>query len=225
MDFMRLLQSLGELLYELVTWILFYPLTLWRVLRHPIGMMAYAEAELDKPADGQYSDTVNPPIFLLLTLLLAYLLGAALHTAADGAMPAIFADVRNLLLFRAIIFALVPLLLAVVHLRQRGAKLTRETLRPPFYSQCYTTAPFVLAIDCILPLWHVGNWGWFAGLLLFAAGLAWYLTVETIWLAGGGRIGRLHAFALATGTLVLGVFIIILLAVVVGLSLQDPTPP
>lgn len=224
MDFMRLVQSLGELLYELVTWILFYPLTFWRVLRRPVAMMAYAEAELEKPAEAQYSDTVNPPIFLLLTLLLAYLLGAALHTAAPGSLPAIFADVRNLLLFRAIIFALVPLLLAVVHLRQRSAKLTRETLRPPFFSQCYTTAPFVLAVDCVMPLWRVGNWGWLAGLLLLGAGLTWYLAAETTWLAGDSKIGRVHALALATGTLVLGIFFIILLAAIVGLSLQSTAP-
>jgi len=39
MDFMRLLQSLEELLYELVSWLVFYPVTLWRTLTRPREMM------------------------------------------------------------------------------------------------------------------------------------------------------------------------------------------
>ncbi|SFV34632.1 hypothetical protein SAMN05216456_1952 [Devosia crocina] len=31
MDFMKLLKSIEELLYELITWFVFYPLTLWRI--------------------------------------------------------------------------------------------------------------------------------------------------------------------------------------------------
>ena len=44
MDFMRLLQSLEELLYELVSWFVFYPVTLWRTLTRPQQMMRYADA-------------------------------------------------------------------------------------------------------------------------------------------------------------------------------------
>ncbi len=46
MDFMRLLKSLEELLYELASWLIFYPMTMWRTLRRPQAMMHYADVEL-----------------------------------------------------------------------------------------------------------------------------------------------------------------------------------
>lgn len=33
MDFMKWLNSLDELLYEVMSWLVFFPLTLWRALR------------------------------------------------------------------------------------------------------------------------------------------------------------------------------------------------
>jgi hypothetical protein len=38
MEFLKFIRSLEELLYEVMTWLLFYPRTLWRVLRHPIRL-------------------------------------------------------------------------------------------------------------------------------------------------------------------------------------------
>ena len=46
MDFIRILRSLEELLYEAMTWIVFYPRTLWRSIRSPIRMLQYAQREL-----------------------------------------------------------------------------------------------------------------------------------------------------------------------------------
>ena len=58
MDFMRLLKSLEEALYEIVTWLLFYPLTMWRSIFHPQAMMRYADAELFDATEEQYTDTL-----------------------------------------------------------------------------------------------------------------------------------------------------------------------
>ena len=38
MDFLKLLRSLEEFLYELCTWFLFFPRTLYRVIAHPRRM-------------------------------------------------------------------------------------------------------------------------------------------------------------------------------------------
>lgn len=68
---MKLLKSLEELLYELVSWLLFYPITMWRSVLKPLNMMRYADTELaDRPED-QSEDTLSPPLFLLITLLLS----------------------------------------------------------------------------------------------------------------------------------------------------------
>ena len=70
MNFMQLITSLDELLYEVMSWLIFFPVTLWRALRRPVEMMVYADTELSDAEDQQYIDTLNPPM-LLPSLLLA----------------------------------------------------------------------------------------------------------------------------------------------------------
>ncbi len=73
MIFFHILKSLDELLYELMTWLFFYPVTLWRALRHPLRMMEYARTELRKNPEDQFRETLRPPIFLLVTLVIAHI--------------------------------------------------------------------------------------------------------------------------------------------------------
>ncbi len=136
MDFMRLLKSLEEALYEIVTWIVFYPLTMWRSIFHPQAMMRYADAELFDTEEEQYTDTLSPPIFLLLTLLIAHLLENRLARLPTATLPSFMADDRNILIFRAITFSIFPLLTALKFLRHRKTPIDRKTLKAPFYSQC-----------------------------------------------------------------------------------------
>ena len=70
MHFMQLLKSLDELLYEVMSWLVFFPLTLWRTLTQPITMMEYADSELHDPEEQQYEDALSPPLFLLLAILI-----------------------------------------------------------------------------------------------------------------------------------------------------------
>lgn len=68
MDFLKLFESLDELLYEIMSWLVFYPITLWRAIAHPLRMMNYADAELGDSETEQYTDALSPPLFLLLSL-------------------------------------------------------------------------------------------------------------------------------------------------------------
>jgi hypothetical protein len=45
MDFMRILQSLEEFLYEVMSWLVFYPRALWRTLRHPVAVAIYTQRQ------------------------------------------------------------------------------------------------------------------------------------------------------------------------------------
>ncbi|MHA4730888.1 permease [Ensifer adhaerens] len=183
MDFMRLLKSIEELLYELVCWLLFYPLTLWRTLRHPQAMMRYADVELGDDLPEQYSDALSPPLFLLITLLLAHGLELGLVSrAVPWAPTSLLASDSNLLMFRAVAFSILPLLMAVKLLRNKGAKLTRETLRPPFFSQCYVTAPFGFAISLGGQLLLAGHNAFTTvGAAFVVASIVWYIVAETRW--------------------------------------------
>ena len=53
MDFVKILRSFEEFLYEILTWLLFYPRTLWRVLRRPLAMMRYSDGEQNDAPENE----------------------------------------------------------------------------------------------------------------------------------------------------------------------------
>lgn len=220
MDFMRLLKSVEELLYELVTWILFYPLTLWRCIRRPVPMMIYAGTELGEGDTERYDDALSPPIFLLLTLFIAHLIALQFGVPSKVELPDVFADERNLLFFRAIAFSLFPLVLALRDVRRRGARLTRQTLKPVFCSQCYAAAPFILTVDLALIVGQYANMpAMLAAGAIFLLGLAWYIGAEVAWLMQDGQITRGPAFFTAVWTIALGSLVVLTVVVLTALAI------
>ena len=217
---MRLLKSVEELLYELVTWILFYPLTLWRCIWRPVPMMIYAGTELGDSDAERYDDALSPPIFLLLTLFIAHLIGLQFGVQSTAVLPDVFADERNLLFFRAIAFSLFPLLLALRDVRRRGARLTRQTLKPVFYSQCYAAAPFILAVDLALIIGQHGKpAAILAGIAILVLGLVWYVRTEASWLMQDGVTGSARAHLAAALTIALGFVALGTVLLVTGLAI------
>lgn len=222
MDFMKLLKSVEELLYELVSWIIFYPLTLWRCIRHPLRMMKYAEAEMVDTDEGRYDDALSPPIFLLITLFCAHLLELRFGVKSATKLPGILQDETNLLLYRAVAFSLFPLLLALQDVRLRGALLTRKVLRPSFYSQSYIAAPFVLALDLGLLIGQHGSPSALAtGTILLFLGLTWYCGAEIAWFRHMRSLSVMKAVTVGVGTVLFG--FVALLAVLVATALSAIT--
>jgi hypothetical protein len=72
MDLVRLLRSLEEFLYELVGWLVFYPRTFWRILRHPGAIARYTRMELARDEGGQFQDTISPVLMLILSVGIAH---------------------------------------------------------------------------------------------------------------------------------------------------------
>lgn len=176
---MNLLRSAEQLLYEVVSWLVFYPLTLWRCIMRPVAMIAYAEKELTRPPEEQFADNLSPPIFLFLTLVIAHSIQSGVFQQT-AEFQGILADQRNVLILRAVAFSLFPLLLGLQHIRLAGHHLSRKTLRPMFYAQCYVTVPFVLALDIAIMLASSSlNGAGPIGLAVFLVGLAWYSVALT----------------------------------------------
>ncbi len=177
MDFMKVIKSLEQLLYELMVWLVFYPLTLWRSVAHPLKLMDYADDEIDDPDDDRYSDTLSPPIFLAITLALVHLfeIAQSLNVVEDG----LLADHRNLVAFRLVAFALFPLMMSLRLLQARHVPLDRKTLRPPFYAQCFIAAPFALGIDLGALLMTYGHS--LAGIVVLVLVALWYLVIQAMW--------------------------------------------
>ena len=51
MNIMLFLRSLSELLYEVMSWFIFWPISLWRAIVHPVRTMHQTEAQLQLPDD------------------------------------------------------------------------------------------------------------------------------------------------------------------------------
>jgi hypothetical protein len=218
MNFVQLLGSLDEFLYEVMAWLIFYPITLWRTIRHPLVMMAYADSELKDDETEQYADTLSPPLFLLLSLLLAH----AIELAVVGESPVV-ADTRglaglvkddtSLLFLRLLIFSIFPLIMAMRLVHKQGIGLNRTTLKQPFYSQCYAVAPFALLLSLagtLIQLSHIATQ--FAGLGIAMAALIGFGGIQARWFAINLHQSNLRGFCNASIAMIESLLLVVLAA-------------
>lgn len=204
MNFFSLLKSLDELLYEVMSWLIFYPLTMWRTLVRPLTMMDYSDLEQHDRADQQYIDTLSPPLFLLLSLILIHgaelaLVGNDAVIASKVGLAALVSNNTDLIILRIATYSLFPVLLATRLVRARKAQLNRETLRAPFYSQCYVAALLAILLgtsEILIREKHLWSLGVGVGLALFA--LLWFGFLQTAWFNQHLKCGRLRAFGHAS---------------------------
>ncbi len=217
MDFMRLLKSFEELLYEVTSWLVFYPLTLWRAATQPFRMMNYADRELDDRPEDRFADMLSPPLFLLITLLISHGVELALlERLSQPNLPRLLEADSNLLILRALLFSIFPLAMAVTLMLARRVTLNRETLRSPFYSQGYVAAPFALGISTGINLLRLGGQtATPAGLALGALSLLWYGAVQIGWFRRDAGLGWLRAFLYVSIAFAVSITTIILCAVVI----------
>ncbi len=222
MDFMKWLNSIDELLYEVISWLVFYPLTLGRALLRPLSMMGYADRQLELPSEEQYAAALSPPLFLTLTLLLAHLWATALGetdrlVAAKRGLAGMINDDTSALIFRLLIFSIFPLLMSLHFVWRRGLPVDRATLRLPFYAQCYPAAVFALLLSSGAVLLGVGGklatmCG--AATMLFA--LTLYLAVEARWFALQFGTGFLRGGLTASAAIMEGLGILVAIALLLG---------
>jgi len=178
-------RSIGDILYEMTLWLLFYPRTLWRVLLRP--------AEVGEAEPG--AELVSPPLFLMISILAAHALDLAMRTEMGAQAPGL--DL-GLLVFRVVAFSLFPLVMAVGGVKREGGAVDRHTLRGPFYLQCFYAGPFAISVSVAAVLVRSPEERVrLAGGALMLAATAWYLCVETRWLRAGLAAGRLRAFGAA----------------------------
>lgn len=221
MDFLKILRSLEEFLYELMTWLLFYPRTMWRILRHPGATAHYAHRELMDKEDDQFIDAISPPLFLMLSVVLAHIVEVTSHstmfTPVGGITKDILSSEQNLLLYRSIMYSIWPLIAATVMMMRRGEAIDRKTLRPAFFTQCYLAAPFAILFSAGSAVSRggidhapaIGN-----GMMLVAFG--WYVFVQTYWfgqtLHVGPFKGLLYALAVCVGGLAINLVLLAIMA-------------
>lgn len=184
---MKILRSFEEFLFEATSWLAFYPLTLWRVVTRPLTWMAYSDSEQSEEGEGRYDRALSPPLLLLITVVLLNLVGTATHSAppptSSEMLKLINSTPENQALFRALVFSLLPLVAAVAMLKGRGDLLSRETLRAPFYAQCFLAAPCAMILNAGLFIFTHDNLSNTLGVAIMSAGAAWFLVAQTRWFA------------------------------------------
>ena len=201
MDFLKILRSFEEFVFEATAWLLFYPMTVWRIMRHPLAAMAYSDRQQHEPEERRYDEAMSPPLVLLVTLVLANLVAAAAHVPppeeAAHLAHSLLNSQQNLVLFRSLLFSLVPLISAasLVHLQKK--QLSRQSLMEPFYAQCYLAAPcacFVGLGGLVLQRPDLAN---IYGVAIIAAGTLWFLWVQSAWFAQKLDVTRARGAVLA----------------------------
>lgn len=219
MDFMRLLKSLEELLYEVMVMLVFFPRTLYLTIRHPQRMMDYADTELGDVQSEQYSDTLSPPLFLMMCLGLSHVVELALPTSDLKSLPAFLQSTENLLMFRVFMFSLLPLVLSLRLLSRLGIALDRETLRPVFYSQCFITAPLTMLVGIVTALWQIGDAATvITGRMILLGGSLWYLWQQMLWFRYKTNSGYFAAAANAVGATLAAALLILITMVIIGFA-------
>lgn len=204
MDFFKIIQSLDEVLYEIVGWLIFYPVTLWRMIRSPVRMMLSAEKELAQTEVKQFDDVIAPPLFLLLTLILIHVAELALVGRAELAVEnpefsRMISSDFNLTAFRVVTLSLLPLAAAVRLVRARGAWIDRPVLKAPFYAQCYAAALFAIIIAMAFA--STGSHFSFRDpgfIPITGAALLWLYVVEAHWFAAQLKVTLGKGFVQAT---------------------------
>ncbi|GAA0622056.1 hypothetical protein GCM10009422_17470 [Brevundimonas kwangchunensis] len=207
MNVLTILRSVEELLYEVMSWLLFYPRTLVMTLRHPLRTMRYSDSEQRDKPDKQYLETLSPPLFLVLSILLAHGIelaaGFGVERHASEVSRLITASDQNLLIFRALMFSLHPLVFAWAWLKLSGHKVDRDTLRPPFFAQCYLSgATSILVSLGSMGVRDTALWTTVAGVVVVLAATGWYIGIQRLWLMGVPGMTQGKAWAWAAGLFV-----------------------
>jgi hypothetical protein len=218
MNFFSLLQSLDELLYEVMSWLVFYPLTLWQALVRPLKMMDYSDVEQGDDASQQYTDTLSPPLFLLLSLIIVHaaeiaLVGNDAVVTSKIGLSAFVSNNTDLIMLRIVTYSLFPVMMATRMVRAQKLPLNRDTLRAPFYSQCYVAAVLSILLgsgEILIKLAH--HWQVVTGAVLSLLALLWFGFLQTAWFNQHLKCGRLRAFGHASRAMVESIAAVLLLS-------------
>lgn len=222
MDFMKLLKSLEELLYEVMVMLVFYPKTLWLTFRYPQRMMDYADTELGDVQSEQYNDTLSPPLFLMICLAISH----AIEVATSGnsntsALPAFLRDTENLLAARVLVFSVFPLMMALRLLFGLKQELNRDTLRAPFYAQCFVTAPLAMAFGISQSMRYIAlpNMGTLASLFMLLA-LSWYIRQQALWFGAKLGVSVIRSWVIAIVIFLLTAILLLIVGAILLLPLM-----
>lgn len=192
MDFLKILKSFEEFIYEALIWLLLLPRTLLRITIAPRAMARYAAREVAGEGEQRFDTAISPPLLLILCVVVAHFVDLSIRAQKPDTLgtlaSVVLASEQNLLLYRTIAFGVWALAAAVVVLWRMGTPVGRSSLRVPFYEQCYLVAPFALAVSIGSSLVLMGSQWMLAGTGLTLAAAVWFWVVQADWLRSRARL-------------------------------------
>jgi hypothetical protein len=150
MDFVKLIQSLQELVFEIVVWVLLLPKTFFRALLRPDLMVKYVNSEFQKEPEKQFDDFVPPVLFYLMLAVVpaAFYTWTGQGATEEGDLP--FQLTENNVL-TSVLTTLISLLIYLVWIEGLNKRpLRRSGLRRLFFIQCYLVTPAQLIYTLLL---------------------------------------------------------------------------
>ncbi|WKL56565.1 hypothetical protein Q1W73_12830 [Asticcacaulis sp. ZE23SCel15] len=170
---------------------------------------AYARSQVDDTPENPFSDSISPPLFLMLTVMILQIIVIAMHdtgaTLSNPLAQLIFGNEQYRLIYLSVAYCLWPLIYAAGALRRAGKPLNRETLRGPFFAQCFLVAPFAFGLNVSVVFMHTGgDIGALFGFILLLVSLIWYTATQTFWIRTELNYSTPRSFGLALWYFALG---------------------
>jgi hypothetical protein len=109
-------------------------------------------------------------------------------------------------------------------LRHRSTRITRNTLRPPFFSQCYVAAPFAFAVGLAFDFMFMPHaQGLTIGIVTMAGATLWYAQAQVRWLMQDLNVGAMRATGAFAIAFVTASIVALILAVTISLEAKNMT--
>ena len=230
-DILSLSKVIEKGVFEILMWILFFPLTLFRMIFRPRTTLAnvrqeVAKADLeDGDDDASFESAVRPALFLFLAVVIAAVLvpltpeEIAEYEQSDLGR-ALLGSWISLVAYNTVIFSILPLTGAVLLDLLTPGRMTRRTLRLPFDQQCYIGAPSMFGLMALVSLFSSLSVSSVTWCFLILGG--WLLVVEYMFFRDNSTMRRRTCVALALTTVVVGlILILIATAMTTGLGIGD----
>lgn len=209
MDFLKILKSFEEFVYEALTWLVLLPRTLWRIVISPRRMTSYAAKQLDSQSDTRFSEAISPPLLLILCMLLSHFIDLAVRnpvpTTDEALANVLLSSEQNLLLYRTVAFGVWSLAGAVFMLVRTHKPVDRETMRLPIYEQCYLVAPFAFSVSVSLTLIALNHfWALLAAVTVCLLATVWFWAAQAAWLRDRASLSLWRSLVAALLVLIVG---------------------
>lgn len=239
MDFIRALQSVEEILYEMSMWIILVPKTFLRVVFTPQWIQKYVAGEWAKNDASQQegeSDAGNGPprrfdsymsplfFFLIVGVIPLYLVIVSQNSqtsSSDLFTWALQQPVETRLTVYGILLLTGPLGFSLGIQLLRRIPFARQSVQRIFYTQCYCFAPLYFLLNLAQAFYNLSVSSLVAARWIFLFPFVWFLPAEMFVFAQELTISRLKALGFAflclIETVILYVFFFFILTVMVGL--------